>query len=143
MAEGKLFKCPTCGSSLAPDGNQANIKCEYCGNNVIVPPELRQADPVNQPGSSPISIVMNDGATSIQMPGGMAFQPKGMNIVLDDPNLSSPANITLPSSVNRWIKFSIWMFVIITIVSVVIPLVCSFFGIFGAMAGAFLPFFLK
>jgi DNA-directed RNA polymerase subunit RPC12/RpoP len=42
MTEGKLFKCPSCGSALSPQGDAAEIKCQYCGNTVIVPEELRE-----------------------------------------------------------------------------------------------------
>lgn len=41
MSEGKLFKCPSCGSALSPQGDATEIKCQYCGNTVIVPEELR------------------------------------------------------------------------------------------------------
>jgi DNA-directed RNA polymerase subunit RPC12/RpoP len=41
MPEGMLFKCPSCGSALSPQGDAAEIKCQYCGNTVIVPEELR------------------------------------------------------------------------------------------------------
>jgi DNA-directed RNA polymerase subunit RPC12/RpoP len=41
VSEGRLFKCPSCGSALSPQGDAAEIKCQYCGNTVIVPAELR------------------------------------------------------------------------------------------------------
>ncbi len=42
MAEAKLFTCPSCGSSLSPEGAKAQIKCAFCGNTVIVPADLRE-----------------------------------------------------------------------------------------------------
>jgi DNA-directed RNA polymerase subunit RPC12/RpoP len=47
MSEGKLFNCPSCGSSLSLQKSTAEIKCQYCGNTVIVPKELRP--PAQQP----------------------------------------------------------------------------------------------
>ncbi len=45
MAEGQLFKCPSCGSTLSPQSDAAEIKCPYCGNLVIVPEGLRRVVP--------------------------------------------------------------------------------------------------
>lgn len=40
MAE--LFQCPTCSGRLQYDGgDHATVRCEYCGNTVIVPDSLR------------------------------------------------------------------------------------------------------
>ena len=41
MSEARTFKCPSCGSALSPQGDAPEIKCQYCGNTVIVPEELR------------------------------------------------------------------------------------------------------
>jgi DNA-binding beta-propeller fold protein YncE/DNA-directed RNA polymerase subunit RPC12/RpoP len=38
--EPELFRCPTCGASL-PIPEARSVRCEYCGNNVLVPPEFR------------------------------------------------------------------------------------------------------
>ncbi len=35
------FACPTCGAALLPNGNAPEVKCEYCGNVVVVPETLR------------------------------------------------------------------------------------------------------
>ena len=45
MPEGKLFTCPSCGSALGVSGSSAQIECDYCGNMVIVPLELRAPSP--------------------------------------------------------------------------------------------------
>lgn len=137
MAEGNLIKCPTCGSSLAPDGHQANIQCPYCGNTVMVPAEFRQADAGGAAGSSPLNIVVNDAGTTIQVSDLAALQRESMKMALGS-GMAGPTSVNLPSAVNRWIKISIWAFVIIMVVSIVVPLLCSFLGIFAA----FVPFFL-
>ena len=36
----QLFHCPTCGASL-PVPDAVSVRCEYCGSNVLVPPEYR------------------------------------------------------------------------------------------------------
>lgn len=41
MAETKTFQCPNCGSPLNLQGEEAELKCPYCGSVVIVPEELR------------------------------------------------------------------------------------------------------
>ncbi len=41
MAEEHTFECPSCGGKLATDGTQVQITCDYCGNIVIVPQDLR------------------------------------------------------------------------------------------------------
>jgi DNA-directed RNA polymerase subunit RPC12/RpoP len=143
MAEGRLFKCPTCGSSLSPEGAQAEVKCQYCGNKVIVPSEFRQAHPPGALGANPINIVMNESGTSINVADLAALQPTSMNIVLGESAMVGPTNIELPASTNRWLRITIWAFVIIMVVSVVVPLLCSFLGIFAGLAGSFLPFLLK
>lgn len=143
MSEGKLLHCPTCGSSLKLQAGLADIKCEYCGNNVIVPPELRQANPAGAPGANPIHIVMNDSGTSIQMADLSAFQPRAMNISVGESGLAGSTSPTLSPAASRWLKFGIWMFVIMMVASFILPIVCSVLGIFGGMAGALLPFFLK
>lgn len=37
-SEPQSFHCPTCGASL-PTPRARSVKCEYCGSNVLVPPE--------------------------------------------------------------------------------------------------------
>ncbi|QLQ06165.1 MAG: hypothetical protein HZY76_08970 [Anaerolineae bacterium] len=41
MAGERIFECPACGAKLSTDGTQIQIKCEYCGNTVVVPDSLR------------------------------------------------------------------------------------------------------
>ena len=41
MAEAKTLNCPTCGAALSVPEGQADLKCSFCGNTVIVPEELR------------------------------------------------------------------------------------------------------
>ena len=46
MAE--TFNCPACGAPLETDGKETSIQCEYCGETVIVPVNLRA-------GTAPVS----------------------------------------------------------------------------------------
>ena len=39
-SEPQLFHCPTCGAAL-PVPDAVSVRCEYCGSNVLVPPEYR------------------------------------------------------------------------------------------------------
>jgi hypothetical protein len=51
----KTFKCPSCGGPLDYAGGEAlTVRCPFCSNSVIVPPELRsqQAAP---PASGPLA----------------------------------------------------------------------------------------
>ncbi len=41
MPEINTFNCPKCGAALTATGDQAEMQCQYCGNTVIVPEELR------------------------------------------------------------------------------------------------------
>ena len=37
MSELKSLTCPNCGAALTATGNEAEIKCQYCGTTVLVP----------------------------------------------------------------------------------------------------------
>ncbi len=113
-----------------PQGDQAEIKCPYCGTTVIVPPELRPVDSASIQTVNPINIVMNDSGTSIQLTDLSAFQ-------------TAPMNIAVPSATARWVKIGIWSFVVLMVVTFVVPFACSMCGIFGGFAGAVVPFFVK
>ena len=143
MPDGKLFACPSCGSSLTPEGNQVQVKCPYCGSTVTVPLELRQTPSASTSGINPISIVLNESGTSIQVANLSASQSKPINLVLGESQLAAPTDLSLSPATSRWIKIGIWAFVIIMILSFVLPLICSVFGIFAAIGGSFLSFFLK
>lgn len=41
MSDVNTFNCPKCGAALTATGDQAEMQCQYCGNTVIVPEELR------------------------------------------------------------------------------------------------------
>src|SRR5579859_2529503 len=43
MSTAQVFDCPSCSAPLNPDGAQAMVHCPFCGESVIVPPELRAA----------------------------------------------------------------------------------------------------
>ena len=47
----QVFNCPSCGARLTVEGDEAQVKCQFCDNTVIVPEELRpkrSAPPVIQ-----------------------------------------------------------------------------------------------
>lgn len=41
VAEVRTFQCPSCAAVLRVPGNATTVKCEYCGNTVEVPADLR------------------------------------------------------------------------------------------------------
>lgn len=45
-------------------------------------------------------------------------------------------NVVVSPQTSRWIKTGIWAFVILMVLTVVIPLVCSLCGVFAGLAGA-------
>ncbi len=49
MPEVNTFNCPKCGAALTATGNAAEMQCPYCGNTVIVPPELRATPSFEMP----------------------------------------------------------------------------------------------
>ncbi len=57
----QLFHCPTCGASL-PVPDAASIRCEYCGSNVLVPPEYRNHKETAPIQNNPQVIVQLAGA---------------------------------------------------------------------------------
>src|SRR5579859_3131640 len=59
MSSLKTFNCPTCNAPLTLTGNETEVRCQYCGSMIIVPPELRNnpAPATGQPvGNTPISV---------------------------------------------------------------------------------------
>lgn len=141
MSEGKIFECPSCGSSLSPEGSHVQVKCPYCGNIVIVPPELREAES-RGPSVTPINITMGESGTSIQMPDFSGMQSNPINVVLGETQLAGISGPMIAAT-TQWTKWAIWIFVIVMIFSVVVPIVCSLLGVFGAFGGIVLPFFLR
>lgn len=52
------FECPSCGAALdAPATYMTNVKCPYCGRDVIVPEELRPHP--TTPPPQPDGLVIN------------------------------------------------------------------------------------
>ena len=41
--EAMTFDCPNCGAKLEYRGGNSALTCQYCGNSVVVPAELQQA----------------------------------------------------------------------------------------------------
>jgi sugar lactone lactonase YvrE len=52
MPKLNVFACPSCGASLSVDEGAATTKCQFCGNTVIVPEEIRGRGQREQPGYS-------------------------------------------------------------------------------------------
>ncbi len=122
MPVGQVFKCPSCGGSLTLENDgAAQVECPYCGSMVTVPPELRQAA-APEPSQVPVTVVMNDLRTQLDVAAGV---PPEFN------------------QFNRWLKVGIWALTAFIILTVVIPVVCSVLGVMVGVGGAFLPFFLK
>jgi LSD1 subclass zinc finger protein len=126
MPDVKTFNCPSCGSSLSAQGGAAEIKCQYCGNTVVVPEQLR--------APSPSTITIH---TNSSMAEGIKIDLNASNADWS-PNLTN-INLTTPFQPwSKWLKVSVWAFVILIIVTTVVPILCAFLG----MGAAFLPFFL-
>lgn len=53
MAEQRDFDCPSCAAPLHVTGYETQVRCEYCGTTVIVPPELRHPPPPVYPPPPP------------------------------------------------------------------------------------------
>jgi hypothetical protein len=50
----KTFKCPSCGGPLDYAGGEAlTVRCPFCSNSVIVPPELRSEQAAPPPARVP------------------------------------------------------------------------------------------
>jgi DNA-directed RNA polymerase subunit RPC12/RpoP len=37
------FNCPNCGAQLEYQGESSSLVCQYCGNSVVVPADLQEA----------------------------------------------------------------------------------------------------
>ena len=59
MAELKQLVCPSCGAKLKITGDEVQVKCDYCGNAVIVPEELRNKQPEADP-TAPLVQALKD-----------------------------------------------------------------------------------
>lgn len=77
MSNLKSFACPSCNAPLTTTGNDARIRCQFCGNVVIVPPELltnaaRASAPASPsrpavPGDAPVSAA-SSGCSGLLVP---------------------------------------------------------------------------
>jgi predicted RNA-binding Zn-ribbon protein involved in translation (DUF1610 family) len=48
-----VFACPSCGASLGVEEGAASAQCQFCGNTVMVPEELRGKAPRSEPAPAP------------------------------------------------------------------------------------------
>ena len=67
MTDGETFQCPSCAAILRVTGDAATMRCEYCGNTVAVPAELRPP-----PRYVPPTYVAAPPPTYMLAPNGMA-----------------------------------------------------------------------
>lgn len=65
----------------------------------------------------------------------------GKTVIVPE-ELRAPAEVLTPEN-KKLIKYAIWGFVIFIVVTTLVPLICSLCGVFGGLAGAFVPFFVK
>ena len=111
----QLFHCPTCGAALpAPDNT--TVRCEYCGSEVLVPPEYRrqpaQPPPVviqttyrPAPISTPVSTTSASkrsscasGLVLVVLIGGFLFLILGINFVANNQDSLSSLLGLVPSA---------------------------------------------
>jgi hypothetical protein len=67
VADAQTFQCPSCAAILRVTGDAATVRCEYCGNTVEVPAELRPA-----PRYVPPTYVTAPPPTYVLAPNSMA-----------------------------------------------------------------------
>ncbi len=67
MESTHTFVCPSCGASITAQGDQAEVRCEFCGTTVIVPEELRSRPsmPPSPPPAPPQVIVVETPPTVV------------------------------------------------------------------------------
>lgn len=71
----QLFHCPTCGASL-PTPEAASVTCQYCGSNVLVPPEFRPHQPPEQPAApAPVVFSMPHQPVIVAQPSRRSWGP--------------------------------------------------------------------
>lgn len=63
----KSFACPTCNAPLTVTGDETEVRCQFCGNMVIVPLELRTPT-VPTPEQTPQSINVVLGSVNNMQP---------------------------------------------------------------------------
>lgn len=80
-----VFPCPNCGASQSVDEGSVSTQCQFCGNTVQVPDELRPKTPPPAPAATPYSF---GGAAG--MPGMPAGLP-GMFMNMDVTKLRAMA----------------------------------------------------
>jgi hypothetical protein len=67
MLDAYSFDCPKCGASLAPQGESAQVRCEYCGKIVVVPDDLRAHPPapLRAANTADLSAIANERAPRV------------------------------------------------------------------------------
>jgi sugar lactone lactonase YvrE/DNA-directed RNA polymerase subunit RPC12/RpoP len=59
MSSPLVFDCPSCGAPLRARDNDNDVLCEYCGNTIIVPDEMRPDTPQT------FQIIINHGQPTV------------------------------------------------------------------------------
>src|SRR3990172_6181441 len=112
MAKPQVFACPSCGASLHVEGDASTLKCQFCGNTVVVPEDLRRKAPAPAPGPAPIRIEVT--------------------------SMAPPPMVTMQSPV-RASRLGCWVTVIVLALSLGLTGVILF-ATLGGTALAFIPF---
>src|SRR5258707_10825995 len=82
----RAFKCPSCSAPLEPQPGKTTMKCQYCGETVIIPESARigvaSSEPISRQAESSSSFSgetysSSDDSTNSRMPmlllgGGIA-----------------------------------------------------------------------
>lgn len=91
MAE--TFNCPKCGAPLETDGQETTIHCEYCGESVVVPQELR-VNKQPQPDAGHIPMEFEQPAPSANYSGKLgASQVRQMMMAIRSGQNAQAASI--------------------------------------------------
>src|SRR5688500_5514130 len=68
MARLITFDCPSCSAPIKCDEHSTVVHCDYCGNNLMVPENLRPAPPPPTPQEFGTTIFINTGSGTIIRP---------------------------------------------------------------------------
>jgi DNA-directed RNA polymerase subunit RPC12/RpoP len=68
VASNQTFQCPSCGAALTAQGEARQVKCPYCGTQVIVPDSLRTPQAAAQPWPPQVVVVQAPAAASAAPP---------------------------------------------------------------------------
>lgn len=96
------FDCPSCAAPVFVDASERTVRCEYCGNNLMVPEELRAA-PIPPLPEFQHTVVISMGALG-----------ETENVI----KLSPQAPIKAPRRLGCWAAMIVFLLIAITFASV-------------------------